>query len=86
MAEQDPIAMGEQAERLLNDPTFKDALIKVEAKYVAQWRNSGLTDSLGREKAFLLLKALSDVFTEIKVTISGGQVAKAQLSRSQRRS
>jgi hypothetical protein len=76
---------GQQAERILNDEVFKESIAKVEAKYLNQWRSSQLDAGLQREKAYLLLRALSDVLNEIQVVIDGGAVAKATMQRSQRK-
>lgn len=79
------VTAGQQAERLLQDPIFREALIKVEKKYIDQWRASKLEDNLQREKAYCLLRALSDVFKEIQMVIDGGAVAQVTMERSRRK-
>jgi len=72
---------GDRAERLVQDETFQKMLHRVENRYVDQWRASEPGESMKREKAYLLLRALHDLVQEFQIEVDSGKVAKANIQR-----
>jgi hypothetical protein len=73
------LARAAQAERLLADDIFKDALNAVKAKYEADWLGSRLDDTQKRERCFLAMRALADVIRHIEMHVATGKLAKAEV-------
>jgi hypothetical protein len=75
------LARAAQAERLLQDTILQDAVNAVTAKYEKQWRDSKPDEDEKRERAYLALRALSDLMREIERHIVTGKLAKAEVAR-----
>lgn len=73
------LARAAQAERLLADDIFKDAINAVKAKYETEWASSRLDDEKKRERCFLAMRALGDVIAHIERHIVTGKLAKAEI-------
>jgi hypothetical protein len=75
------LARAAQAERLLADHLLQDAVNAVTAKYEKQWRESKPDDEEKRERAYLALRALSDLMREIERHVVTGKLARAEIAR-----
>jgi hypothetical protein len=78
--EQD-IFRGEQAARLLSDPTLQEALSTIEQEFTEQWKNSPARDAEGREKLFLMVKTVNRFRMELENVLQTGQLAKLGLAQ-----
>jgi hypothetical protein len=75
------LARAAQAERLLGDSILQDAISAVTTKYEKAWRESKPDDEEKRERAYLALRALSDLMREIERHVVTGKLAKAEIAR-----
>jgi len=60
------------ARSVLEDPVIQEAFENLEDHYNEAWVNSGLEDSVARERIFLSLRALSDLKAELESMINSG--------------
>ena len=60
------------ARSVLEDPVIQEAFENLEDHYNEAWVNSGLEDSVARERIFLSLRALSDLKNELSSMINSG--------------
>ena len=60
------------ARSVLEDPVIQEAFENLEDHYNKAWVNSGLEDSVARERIFLSLRALSDLKAELESMINSG--------------
>lgn len=73
------MARAAQAQRLLDDTMFQDAINAVKAKYEHEWRASRLDDTQKRERCFLAMRALDDVLKAVETHVVTGKLAKAEV-------
>jgi hypothetical protein len=73
------LARAAQAEHLLNNVLFQDAINAVKAKYEQEWLGSRLDDTAKRERCFLAMRALDDVIRQFETHVATGKLAQAQL-------
>ena len=66
---------GARAEIETNSPAVVSAFARVEADYIAAWRNTDARDKDGREMAWLALAALARVRSALMTAIDDGKVA-----------
>lgn len=70
-----------QAQAALDSPAVKEAFEKLEASYIAAWKNTDARDTDGRERAWTALTILTRVRENMARMISNGQIAQAELDR-----
>lgn len=75
---------GFEAEQLLENPIFKEALANVRAGIINAWAEAPLRDREGAHELKLMLKLLDDVALNIKRVVDTGKMAKIQLEREQK--
>ena len=70
--------LGEEARRLLDNPTLHEAMARVERKLVETWKNSAPGEDEQREAAYHMLWALHRVRGELQVMIADATMARRQ--------
>lgn len=74
MSDETKLARAEQAGRILRDPLFTEAFDSVRAALLNKIEMSPVRDEEGREKAFLMLKALRDARAYLEQAMNDGKV------------
>lgn len=67
--------IAQAAARLLDDPLLKAALDEIEAAAVKDWRNSRPDDTAGRERNWLMVKAVEALRTALMSRVTTGKLA-----------
>lgn len=65
-----------EARVTLEDPGLRAAFSRLQAHYADQMRRLPPEDHLGREGAYLMLRALDALATDLAQAISGAEIAK----------
>ena len=68
-----------RAQRLLEDDTFKSAFEKLEADYIAVWRQTPARDTDARERLWQAVNILGKVRDHLGSVVANGAVAKREL-------
>lgn len=69
----DPIAKGEIARRLLEDPVMEEAYDRAEQMFYKEWRSA--EDITRREMSWAKVQALDEVRKQLRTILSQGQHA-----------
>lgn len=77
------IERGVRAEKLLKDPLLVESFEMVKKALMVKWEQSPVRDSDGREKLYLMIKAVNDAHGYLEQAMRDGTVAVH--SREQRR-
>jgi hypothetical protein len=75
MSEETKIDRGVRAERLLSDPMLAEGFAAVREAVLAKFEASPVRDTEGRERLFLMLKALNDVKGHLEQAVREGKFA-----------
>lgn len=73
---------GYKAELLLDNPVYKDAMLKVKEAIITAWENAPIRDKDGQNELKLMLKLLKDLDANIKTVAETGKLAKIQIERT----
>ena len=68
-----------EAQEILSNPIFADAIEKLKLAYTDAWLNSPARDEEGREKIYQFMQALKSVEEHLVSVVQTGELAKAQL-------
>jgi len=71
------VAESHRAQGILDDPVFVEAVDRLEARWIADWRKS----ADGDPHFWALLRALSDVKRELENTVGQGVIEAAKSRR-----
>jgi hypothetical protein len=74
----DVIEKGHQAQRILNDPVFQEAVQAADDQFVYNWRNAPTIED--RERAHAMQAALQAVVQELEVIVGRADMEKARPS------
>ena len=66
----------ERANRLLNDPLFKETLDTFEEELKSTWYHSGIRETEAREHCWLSLRLLERIRTQITSIVETGEIAR----------
>ena len=66
----------ERANRLLNDPIFKETLDTLEQEIKTTWYHSGIRETEAREHCWLSLRLLERIRTHIISIVETGEIAR----------
>ena len=78
------IELGSRAERIINDPVYKDAWAAVEEHIVQMMKTSPLRDDEGLRRSRNLLHCLNLVRSALEQTMQTGKIAAATLAEQRR--
>jgi hypothetical protein len=70
--------LGEEARRLLDNPTLHEAMNRVERKLIETWKNSALDEMRQRDAAYNMYWALQQIRGELRIMIANASVAQRQ--------
>jgi hypothetical protein len=70
--------LGEEARKLLDNPTLHEAMARVERKLIETWKSSDPADAEGREVVFASYWALHRIRGELQVMIADATMARRQ--------
>jgi hypothetical protein len=76
------VRRGADAQALLDNPLFVEALTAYEEEITQAWKQSLLRDVEGREKLRLMLEAANKVKAYLQTTADTGKLATAQIQDS----
>lgn len=68
-----------EAQAILNNAIFQEAVTTIKAAYTDAWLNSPARDTEGREKIYQFMQALTAVEEHLVSVVQTGEMAKAQL-------
>lgn len=72
----DAIEKGNQAQRILNDPVFQEAVQAADEQFIHDWRSAHTVE--GRERAHARQAALQAVVQELEVIIGRADVERSR--------
>lgn len=70
--------LGEEARRLLDNPTLHEAMSRVEKKLLDTWRNTAPGEDEQREAAYNMYWALQQIRGELRIMIANASMAQRQ--------
>lgn len=72
------IQRGQDAERLMNDPLFKEAFEETEKHLLAMLMNTKISEEVERDRIYITIKSLDLVRQHIESVLETGHLAKGQ--------
>lgn len=81
---EEDVRKGKKAESLIADEAFSTALLKMENDAVWLWKDTKPEDTVRREHAWHMLRAIDNFRTEISKIMDNGKVAQRQIEREQK--
>jgi hypothetical protein len=84
VSDEKDITRGAKAERLLNDPTLKEAFDLVEGHIIGMFKNAPIRDEEGVVKTKQLLHSLSLVKSALEQAVRDGKIAQHTLDEQKR--
>jgi len=79
------IELGEKARSVVENETYKDALVTVRNRYVESLINTAEDESAKREKAYMAIRMLEEVEAQLVSVMDKGKLAKQYLDKLNRR-
>lgn len=70
-------ALGDHAQRLLDDPVLARAFDEVGQQLISQWTNTQPTDSALRERLWATYSVLGEAQRVLRVWVQDGQIERA---------
>lgn len=77
----DEIKRGEEAQRLMDHPIFKEAMQKVESGILDAMKESGLGDESTHNKLVISLQIMEQIKRHMKTTMETGKLARIQFEK-----
>ena len=77
-ATDDPVLLGEEAQRILDSPVMATAFDRVDKKLIRTARNTGPAETDKREEAYRLVWALEALKTELLAIAGNGKMKAAE--------
>lgn len=81
---EEEVRIGRKAESLIADEAFSTALLKMENDAVWLWKDTKPEDTVKREHAWHMLRAIDNFRTEMSKLMDNGKVAQRQIEREQK--
>jgi len=79
------VELGEKARSVVENETYKDALVTVRNRYVESLINTAEDESVKREKAYMAIRMLEEVEAQLVSVMDKGKLAKQYLDKLNRR-
>lgn len=83
VSSEDPLRLGEQAQRLMDDPVLSAAFAAAENALHKTWAASSPDDVTGRERVFATLDALHRVRSELRRMAGNSKIIAAEMARAE---
>lgn len=77
----DEVKRGEEAQRLMEHPLFKEAMENVETGILDAMKESGLGDEKAHNKLVIALQIVGQIKKHMKTTMETGKLARIQLEK-----
>jgi hypothetical protein len=72
---------GHRAKTILEDEIFVEAIQKVSGELDAEWMNSPVRDTEGREKIYMMKKMLNVLLVQLRSVMETGKLASKQINK-----
>jgi hypothetical protein len=72
---------GHRAKAILEDEIFVEAIQKVSGELDAEWMNSPVRDTEGREKIYMMKKMLNVLLVQLRSVMETGKLASKQINK-----
>ena len=72
---------GHRAKAILEDEIFVEAIQKVSGELDAEWVNSPVRDTEGREKIYMMKKMLNVLLVQLRSVMETGKLASTQINK-----
>ena len=72
---------GHRAKTILEDEIFVEAIQKVSGELDAEWMNSPVRDTEGREKIYMMKKMLNVLLVQLRSVMETGKLATKQINK-----
>jgi len=72
---------GHRAKAILDDEIFVEAIQKVSGELDAEWMNSPVRDTEGREKIYMMKKMLNVLLVQLRSVMDTGKLATKQINK-----
>jgi len=72
---------GHRAKAILEDEIFVEAIQKVSGELDAEWMNSPVRDTEGREKIYMMKKMLNVLLVQLRSVMETGKLATKQINK-----
>lgn len=72
---------GHRAKAILEDEIFVEAIQKVSGELDAEWMNSPVRDTEGREKIYMMKKMLNVLLVQLRSVMDTGKLATKQINK-----
>jgi|TARA_Y100000031_G_C8216003_1_gene383361 hypothetical protein len=72
---------GHRAKTILEDEIFVEAVQKVSGELDAEWMNSPVRDTEGREKIYMMKKMLNVLLVQLRSVMETGKLASKQINK-----
>lgn len=79
------VELGEKARSVVENETYKEALVTVRNRYVESLINTAEDESAKREKAYMAIRMLEEVEAQLVSVMDKGKLAKQYLDKLNRR-
>ena len=73
---------GHRAKAILEDEIFVEAIQKVSGELDAEWMNSPVRDTEGREKIYMMKKMLNVLLVQLRSVMETGKLASKQINKN----
>jgi|TARA_Y100001951_G_C11142963_1_gene184711 hypothetical protein len=73
---------GHRAKAILEDEIFVEAIQKVSGELDAEWVNSPVRDTEGREKIYMMKKMLNVLLVQLRSVMETGKLASKQINKN----
>ena len=84
MNNEETVRKGKKAESLVQDEAFSAALLQMENDAVWFWKDTKPEDTVKREHAWHMLRAIDNFRTEISKIMDNGKIAQREIQRAQK--
>ena len=75
MTKEEEVRRGENAERLVNDPLYKEAFDKTKEHLIELLLNTKISEEVERDRIYITIKSLDLVDQHIKSVLETGKLA-----------
>lgn len=74
------MAKGDRAKAKLEDETFRDAMLQLEAGYIEAWKATGVNDATAREKLWIAVQMIDKFEDHLISVMNSGKLAAAEIA------
>lgn len=75
---------GSKAAELLRNPIFAEAIDTLRSRYATQWADTQMSESDERERLYVAINVLEDIYNHIVGTMQTGEMAGHEIDEAAR--